>query len=87
MMAVIGANIQMMAAIGANIQMMAVIGANIQMMAVIGANIQISGSQTSSGRVPFAGPVFSPRTILKPPCSRKTQSTQYHSIKSLAKHT
>jgi len=37
--------------------------------------------------VPFVGPVFSPRTTLKTPCSRKTHSIQYHSIKSLANQT
>ena len=46
-----------------------------------------SGSQTSCDRVPFVGPVFSPRITLKTSCSRKTPSTQYHSIKSLAKYT
>jgi len=46
-----------------------------------------SSSQTFSDRVPFVGPVFSPRTILKTPCSRKTQSTQYYSIKSLSNQT
>ena len=47
----------------------------------------VSGSQTFSDLVPSVSPVFSPHTTLKTLCSRKTQSTQNHSIKSLANQT
>ena len=39
----------------------------------------ISGSQTFPHDVPFVGPILSPRTTLL----QATQSTKYHSIKSL----
>jgi len=41
----------------------------------------------SNDPVPLVGTVFSLGTIFKTVCSRKTQSTQYHSIKSLANQT